>query len=141
MDRTYVQSIIEGVREFYGTLRMPLLAQLAKIHGLSVRDLAAIWGISKSHASDILSHKKVPDLELAFRIARYFEVTVDDLFGMRFDDDGSRRPLVMIGPDRKLIQLSHNNRKHSALWLAGDEVDKIREEHRLNSVKVEDAPA
>ena len=62
---------------------------------MTYRDIAEIFNISRSHAENILLHRREPTLELAFRIARYFEMKVDDLFGWRFDDDGKRRPLLV----------------------------------------------
>ena len=89
------QSLIERQREKYSLLPKPLLGYLAEIHGLSVRKFASIFGISKTQASDILSHKILPSLDLAVRISRYFDTTVEDLFGWRVDDNGDRRPLVI----------------------------------------------
>ena len=72
-----------------------------------VRDFAAIFKISKTHAAEIIAHRKLPDLELAVRISRYWEVEVEELFGWRIDDDGARRPLLVIDPStgqvRKLV--------------------------------------
>lgn len=124
VSKTNVQVAVEQQRAVYGTLKMPFLAQMARMHRLSVRDIAGIFGISKSYAAQLLNHEKVPDLELAFRLARYFECTVDELFGWRFDDDGKRRPL-MIELDRKTIRLTPKNRNHSALGLVKMVVDWI----------------
>lgn len=114
--QTNIQRWIKQERAAYSTLRKPLLAQLAQLHGISVRDFAAIFKVSKSNAQEILAHRKDPPLGLAFQVARYFEVTVDELFGWKYDDAGDRRPLV-IEVGRKLVRLSHKIEGHRALAL------------------------
>ena len=93
--KSNIQVGIEQQRAVYSQLRKPLLLQMAQLHQLTYRDIAEIFGISRSHAENLLHHRRIPTLELAFRIARYFEVRVDDLFGWNFDDDGQRRPLLI----------------------------------------------
>jgi transcriptional regulator with XRE-family HTH domain len=93
--KTNVQIAIEQQRVRYSTLRKPLLAQMAEAHRLTVREFAAIFGISKSYAQEILNHEKFPSLEMAIRVARYWECTVEELFGWRVDDDGMRRPMMI----------------------------------------------
>ena len=92
---TNLQRTIERQRAVYETLEMPLLYQLTKMHGLSIREFAEVFEISKNHAEAVLKHRTSPSLELAFQIARYFDLKVDDLFGWMFDDTGNRRPLVL----------------------------------------------
>lgn len=92
---TNVQETNEKQRAVYESLAKPLLQQLAELHGLTIRDVAAVFGISKGHAEAILKHRVFPALELAIRIARYFEVSVDELFAWRVDDSGERRPLLI----------------------------------------------
>jgi plasmid maintenance system antidote protein VapI len=74
---TNVQQVIEKQRAVYDTLAKPLLQQLSELHGLTIRDIAAIFKISKGHAEAVLKHRVFPSLELAVRIARYFETNVD----------------------------------------------------------------
>jgi transcriptional regulator with XRE-family HTH domain len=94
--KTNLQIGIEQQRAVYSHLRKPLLLQMANLHGLSYRDIAEIFNISRSHAENLLQHRRMPNnLELAIRIARYFEVNVEELFGWNFDDDGQRRPLLI----------------------------------------------
>jgi transcriptional regulator with XRE-family HTH domain len=104
--KSNVQTAIERAREKYGE-DPPLLQRVCLVHGISVRDFAAIFKISKTHAAEIIAHRKLPDLELAVRISRYWEVEVEELFGWRIDDDGARRPLLVIDPStgqvRKLV--------------------------------------
>jgi DNA-binding XRE family transcriptional regulator len=92
---TNLQRTIERQRAIYETLATPLLYQLARMHGLSIREFAEIFEISKNHAEAVLKHRTTPSLELAFQIGRYFDVKVDELFGWMFDDTGNRRPLVV----------------------------------------------
>ena len=92
---TNLQRTIERQRAIYETLATPLLYQLARMHGLSIREFAEIFEISKNHAEAVLKHRAIPSLELAFQIARYFDLKVDELFGWHFDDTGNRRPLVL----------------------------------------------
>lgn len=97
--KSNLQITSEKARAIYeGSGQPPLLAQIAAVHNLSVRDFASIFGIGKSHANDILNHKVLPSLELALKISRYWECSVEELFGWRVDDDGARRPLLIIDP-------------------------------------------
>jgi transcriptional regulator with XRE-family HTH domain len=110
----------EKARTIYeGSGQPPLLQQIAEAHGVSVRDFASIFGIGKSHASDVLNHKVFPSLELALKISRYWEVTVEELFGWRVDDDGARRPLVVIDPSTgKARKLTKKQGRTGAIELA-----------------------
>jgi transcriptional regulator with XRE-family HTH domain len=92
---TGLQRSIEKQRAIYESMAMPLLYQLARMHGLTIREFAEVFEISRNHAEGVLKHRVIPSLELAFQIARYFDVTVDQLFGWLFDDTGNRRPLVL----------------------------------------------
>ena len=92
---TNLQLSIERQRVLYDTLAKPLLYQLWYLHRLTIRDFAQIFGVSKGHAEAVLKHRVEPSLDLALRVARYFGVTVEELFGWRFDDTGDRRPLIV----------------------------------------------
>jgi len=116
MARTNLQISIEQQRAVYSWLARPLLSQLCEVHGLSVRDMASIFGISKTFASEIMNHQKLPSLELGIRLARYFEVDVESLFGWMLDDDGCRRPLIVETP-KGLVRLSSRNPHHGSLEL------------------------
>lgn len=74
------------------------MQQITQIYRLTIRDFASIFGISKAHAEDIIKHRKFPALDLAIRMCRYFECTVEELFAWRVDDDGKRRPLLTVDP-------------------------------------------
>ena len=97
----------------------PLLQQICAVHGISIRDFASIFGISKTFAAEIISHQKFPSLELAVRISRYWEVAVEDLFGWRIDDGGERRPLLVIDPSTgKVRKLTQKEGRVTAIGLA-----------------------
>ena len=56
------------------------MAMLRKKHGMSVRDLARELGYtSHSHVGKIESGKREPSLRFAIKIAKLFNVTVDQL--------------------------------------------------------------
>jgi putative transcriptional regulator len=100
MAESNLQMRIESARRYYSGLgQTPLLEQLTQIHGITQREFAAILGVSKQHSENLLKHKVLPSLELALKIARYFECTVEDLFGWRVDDGGERRPLLIKDPE------------------------------------------
>jgi putative transcriptional regulator len=48
--------------------------------GLSQAELAAALGVSRQTVISIESGRYLPSLPLAFRIARFFNVTVDKMF-------------------------------------------------------------
>ncbi|MFX1538331.1 MAG: helix-turn-helix transcriptional regulator [Promethearchaeota archaeon] len=50
------------------------------MHDLTQEDLARKIGITRQTIIAIEKGKYNPSLELAFKIARYFEVTVEDIF-------------------------------------------------------------
>lgn len=129
MGKTNLQITVERERAVYTSMPRPLLSQLCRIHGLSVRDFASIFQISKSHAEEVLNHKKYPSLDLAFKIARYWETDVDTLFGWMFDDDGQRRPLVVEIPGGKgeVWRLSTHNPIHKTIPLVKYIAKRLRE--------------
>ena len=104
-----IQRTIEKQRAEYAKLGKPLLQYMAEVHQLTVRQFAEIFEISKSHASKVLSHEVFPSVELAVRIARYFETNVDELFGWRVDDEGSRRSLLVEIPGEGVLKLNMRN--------------------------------
>lgn len=129
MPKSNIQAAQEQQRAVYSYLRMPLLTQILNVHCLTIRDFAAIFGVSKSHAADVVSHRKLPDLELAFKVARYFECTVDELFGWRIEDTGERRPLIVVwgfGKNKKLVRLKSDLKSDSALGIVAAVADNMR---------------
>lgn len=103
---TALQTRIDKERQYFESFSKPFLYQLVLIHQMTIRDFAEVFGISKNHAEAILKHRTAPSLELAFKIARYFSVTVDDLFGWRFDDNGDRSPLLVELKRGEIVKLA-----------------------------------
>jgi transcriptional regulator with XRE-family HTH domain len=122
---TALQVDLERKREVYGHLQKPLIAQLCFLFGLTVRDVAEIFGISKSHAAEVLNHEKFPSLDVALRMARYWEVSCEDLWGWMLDDTGERRPLV-VEFEKRLIRLSSRDPHHQTMQIIEDVVADLR---------------
>lgn len=117
--KTNVQICSEKARAVYQAQgQPPLLAQIAAVHNLSYRDLASIFGVSKSLIEMIFRQERFPSLELGVRIARYFEVTVEELFGWRIDDDGKRRPLLIEDPETHQVRILNHEDRVGAIELA-----------------------
>jgi transcriptional regulator with XRE-family HTH domain len=55
------------------------LRTLRERHGLTVRKLAEEFGVEHSHISRIENGTKRPSSDLILKIARYFDVTTDQL--------------------------------------------------------------
>lgn len=56
---------------------------------MSQADLAAALGVSRQTVISIESGRYMPSLPLAFRIARYFESTVDKMFEPENEEAGT----------------------------------------------------
>ncbi len=57
-----------------------------RIHsGLTVRELSQEIGISNGYITQIETGRNKPSLEIAFKIARFFNISVDDLADDRVD--------------------------------------------------------
>jgi len=50
------------------------------MHNLTQEDLATAIGVTRQTVIAMEKGKYNPSLELAFKIARYFEVTIEDVF-------------------------------------------------------------
>jgi putative transcriptional regulator len=61
------------------------------IHDLTQEDLAKAIGVTRQTILAIEKGKYVPSLDLAFRIARYFKVNVEDIF-LYDEESGPRAP-------------------------------------------------
>lgn len=59
------------------------IKQLRKVKGLRQEDLARELGVSRQTIIAIENDKYDPTLELAMRMAEYFNVTVNDIFTLR----------------------------------------------------------
>lgn len=117
MTKTALQIVVEKQRAVYEQPGIPpLLQQICQMYRITIREFAEMFGISKAHAENIIKHRKFPALDLAIEICRYFECTVEDLFGWRVDDDGKRRPLLVIDPKTKEVsRLSERERGHETM--------------------------
>ena len=58
------------------------IKQLRKAKGYRQEDLAAALGVSRQTIIAIENNKDNPSLELAMRLARYLQTTVEDLFDL-----------------------------------------------------------
>ena len=56
---------------------------------MSQADLAAALGVSRQTVISIESGRYMPSLPLAFRIARFFETTVDKMFDPEDEEAGT----------------------------------------------------
>ncbi len=56
------------------------IKSLRKAHGLRQEDLAALLGVSRQTIIAIENNKYNPTLELAMKLARLLQTTVEDLF-------------------------------------------------------------
>ena len=115
--KTNIQVTVEKCRALYEVEGSPkLLQQITTCYRITIREFASIFGISKAHAEDIIKHRKFPALDLAVRISRYFECTVEDLFAWRVDDDGKRRPLLIVDPKTGVaVRLKPRERKDDTM--------------------------
>lgn len=50
-------------------------------------DLAELLGVSRQAIISIEKYKYTPSLELAFKIAKVFEVPIDEVFMLKEDDE------------------------------------------------------
>lgn len=55
--------------------------------GLSQADLAAAVGVTRQTINAIERDRYDPSIELAFKLARYFDCQIEDLFDPELDDD------------------------------------------------------
>lgn len=127
---TNLQSALEDQRAVYARLKGTLLQQLMQFHGLSIRDFASIFHVSKGHAESILKDRCFPALPLALAISRYFECSVEELFGWRVDDSGDRRPLVVDLGNGEAVRIQARKVVHGAM----DLVRLVAEEWRGSDV-------
>jgi transcriptional regulator with XRE-family HTH domain len=126
--KSAAQLYIEGMRGYYQNgLDVPLIAQLCKLHYISVREFAEIFGVSKSYAHQLMQHEKLPSLELGFKISRYFEISMEELFGWRLDDDGARRPLLVEIPGQKEPhRVNRESREYNVINLIDAQVSHLQ---------------
>ena len=126
MSESNVQMRINAARNHYtGLGQPPLLEQICKVHSITQREFAAIFGVSKAHAEAVIKERTLPSLELALKIARYFECSVEDIFGWRVNDSGERRPLLIKDPETgEVRRLNAAGKRVRALELIGTKEEK-----------------
>lgn len=56
--------------------------------GVSLRDVAAATGLSKGGLSQIETGKALPSIKTAYRLACYYETTIEALFSDCLEQDG-----------------------------------------------------
>lgn len=56
------------------------LEQLRKLRGIRQEELAAQLGVSRQTISSLEKGRYNPSIVLAFKIARYFDLTIEDIF-------------------------------------------------------------
>ncbi|GAA0359661.1 helix-turn-helix transcriptional regulator [Alkalibacterium iburiense] len=61
------------------------LEEIRKRHNITQNDLVDILDVSRQTISSIENGRYNPSLELAFKIARHFNLTIEDIF--IFEDD------------------------------------------------------
>lgn len=62
------------------------LEQLRKVNNLSQDEFASLMGVSRQTISSLENGRYNPSIVLAFKIARYFKLKVEDVFMMEEDD-------------------------------------------------------
>jgi putative transcriptional regulator len=68
--------------EFYigGVILKTRIAELRKANKITQEDLALAVGVSRQTITSIEVEKYIASLPLAYKIARYFDLTIEDVF-------------------------------------------------------------
>lgn len=56
------------------------LEELRKEHGIKQEDLADVMEVSRQTISSLENGRYNPSILLAYKLARYFDVTIEDIF-------------------------------------------------------------
>ena len=62
------------------------LEELRKERGITQEELAALLGVSRQTISSLEKGRYNPSIQLAFKIARYFGLRIEDIFIYEEDD-------------------------------------------------------
>jgi putative transcriptional regulator len=81
-------TIVEKVRKHLGKMKNKLKVYRA-MHDLTQDALAQKLGITRQTVLSIEKEKYDPSLELAFKIANLFNVTIEDIFSYRTNRDNT----------------------------------------------------
>jgi putative transcriptional regulator len=65
--------------------------ELRSARQLSQGDLARAMNVSRQTVNSIETERYIPSLPLALALARYFEVSVEEIFGSGSNGEGGRR--------------------------------------------------
>ena len=66
------------------------LKEIRAIRGISQEELADILGVSRQTISSLENGRYNPSILLAFKIARYFGMAIEDIFIYEEEDDDGR---------------------------------------------------
>ena len=66
------------------------LKEIRAIRGISQEELADILGVSRQTISSLENGRYNPSILLAFKIARYFGMPIEDIFIYEEEDDDGR---------------------------------------------------
>lgn len=66
------------------------LKEIRAIRGISQEELADILGVSRQTISSLENGRYNPSIILAFKIARYFGIAIEDIFIYEEGDDDGR---------------------------------------------------
>lgn len=69
-----------------GSVMKNNLEQLRKVNNLSQDEFANLMGVSRQTISSLENGRYNPSIVLAFKIARYFKLKVEDVFMMEEED-------------------------------------------------------
>lgn len=63
------------------------LEEIRKAHGIKQEDLANILEVSRQTIGSLENGRYNPSITLAFKIARYFHMSIEDIFIYEEDDE------------------------------------------------------
>lgn len=63
------------------------LEQIRKQHGIRQEDLATVLKVSRQTIGSLENGRYNPSIMLAFKIARYFDMTIEDIFIYEEEDN------------------------------------------------------
>jgi putative transcriptional regulator len=64
------------------------LEEIRKSQGLNQEELAEILGVSRQTISSLENGRYNPSILLSFKIARYFKMSIEDIFIYEEDENG-----------------------------------------------------
>lgn len=66
------------------------LEEIRKKHGITQEELASILEVSRQTIGSLENGRYNPSILLAFKIARYFNLTIEDIFIYQEEDDDKK---------------------------------------------------